>query len=208
MSEFKKRLYLYTFTVGPLGFIITFLSFLGVINFTFCGFALDSNDLLYIGKSNKIDVYDNGKYVNTVFEYDGGYFFTIQDEKLYIAASRDVIAVRDLTGKLIEIIDDSAHIEAKRLEKQKNVFLKDDAEYRATNTMGYYKITKLSNGESEVIFRKPLIDYICGVILLLSALSVPVFLITTCTIEYREGLQKEDANPKKPPLKSKDQRSI
>ena len=197
MNKYKRRFYKYIFVVGPILFILGCLSVFGVINTAYYGFALDESSFLYVGKTNKIDVYGNEGYVKTVFKKDGWYAFTIQDEKLYIATNSGAIKVLDLSGNLIETIDDSTNEEADRLEKQKSVFFKDDAEYRATNVLGYYKITKFSNGRSEIIYRRPALDYFCAIAQIAVIISVPVFLIMICPSWYREWLLGERAKSEK-----------
>ena len=177
--------------ICPIWFFVGCLFSSGIVNSSYHGFALDDNGLLYVGKHGKIDVYNKGQYIRTVFKNSGrGYAFTIQEEKIYIATydTIDIVIVMDLSGNLIKTIDDIDEKERRRLEMQKNVFTYDDSVYFATNTMGFYKITKTNDGKSEVIYQKPMLDYICGVVQnVVMPICILVSLITTIPRLLREN---------------------
>ena len=160
MKEYLKKLVIFGLFTLPLYVVFIFCTFTGLIVGSYYGFAVDNDDLLYIGKNSKMDVYDNGEFVRTVYRTERGYRFTIQEEHLYIA-SGGLVEITDLSGVLIETVDDSTRSELIRLSKQKNSFVTDDAKYMATNTFGFYKITKYNNdGGNEVVYQNPIFDFV------------------------------------------------
>jgi len=150
----------------------------GVITSSYYGFALDNNGVLYIGKSDGINIYANGQFTKTVYKTPGGYYFTIQDEKLYVATSGKVLEM-DLRGNLIEKRDDRGSQEIEKLHKQRNVFVTDDTKYRATGGLfGFYKITRYdNNGGSSVIYQSPILDFVLYLaVLAIAIISVILFI--------------------------------
>ena len=159
--------------------IVIFLYQICDINNFYRGFAVDDNRQLYVGKTSKIDVYENNEFVKTFKKVGAAIFsFTINDERLYLAAFAEV-QVMDLSGNLIERIDDSAEpSEFYRLRKERKEFVTDEAKYVATEIFGYYKITKYSiDGEKEVVYRMPTFDYVYGWIMIISNIGYGVMII-------------------------------
>ena len=131
-----------------------------IIVLSYYGFAVDSDELLYVAKDSGIDVYKNSKFVETIYEASNGYSFTIRDEKLHIATSGQV-KIMDLSGNFIEAIDDSIWPSERYLmNKQKDEFVTDNSRYVATNVLGFYKITKYNDSVREIIYHIPVVDYI------------------------------------------------
>ena len=154
---------------------------------TYDGFALDSNGVLYVGEAKGIATYENGKFVKIIHEENSlSFAFTIQDDKLY-AATGYRVEVMDLSGNLIETIDDSNSQEMYKLYRQRNSFVTDDALYIATNKLGYYKITKHNNGEGEIIFQTPIVDYIFGT----AKNIIPIICVIIFFTGYIKWLQKK-----------------
>jgi len=159
-SYMRKAIILFAISV-PILFVIAMLVVSGSLNTWYYGFALDNNGMLYVGKASKIDVYDNGEFINTVYQTNSsGYSFTIKDEKLYIADWSKVEEL-DLSGNLIDTIDDNNSKEWRNFHKQRNEFSTGNAKYVATNILGFYKITEYdSNGKSKIVYQVPIIDFI------------------------------------------------
>jgi len=159
MKGYIRKAVIFAVIAGPIWFIIGILIYYDVIEIYYDGFALDSNGLLYISDSKGISVYENGEYVKTVFRKET---FTIKDDKLYVAYAGKV-DIMDLSGNLIETIDDSQSKELHRLSYRRYVFITDEAKYIATRKYGFYKITKYSDGESETIFQMPTLNYVISI---------------------------------------------
>ena len=186
---FRKAL-IFSLIAGPIWFISMLSVMTDTITIKYDGFALDSNGLLYVGEAKGIAVYDDGEFVKTVYRMDAlVWAFTIHDDKLYISTAKTIM-VMDLSGNIIEIIDDSEAKAGDRLYGQRNVFVTDDASYIATNRFGYYKIAKHNNGESETIFQMPQLDIILGTALYV----IPIICLIIFFTGYINWLNERSQN--------------
>ena len=182
IRKYIKRLVIFGLVALPLYAVFTFCALTGAIVVSYYGFAVDNDGLLYVGKNSKIDVYDNGEYVETLYRTTYGYRFTIQDEHLYIA-SGGLVEITDLSGILIKTVNDSNRNELMRLNKQKKVVITEDARYVATNIFGFYKITKYNNdGGREVIYHKPIFDFVLS---LVGSIGLASFLIVFLVVRIK-----------------------
>ena len=174
---FVRKALIFALVAGPIWVVSVFCFLTDTITTNYEGFALDNNGLLYVGEAKGIGVYDNGEFVKTVYKGNAlVWAFTVQDEKLYVAAY-NMVEVMDLSGNLIETIDDSNASERKRLYAQRNVFVAGDARYVATNKFGFYRITKHSNGESETVFQTPILNFVLST-------AIPVITIIAVIIFF------------------------
>lgn len=204
-SKQKAILYIFLTIVVPLLTGIGFLEVLGKIDIRYNGFAIDHEERLYVSKSRRIDVYQDGVFIDTVFKTPRGYRFTIHDKKLYVNFGSK-IQIMDLSGNLIEEIDGNTLSSEERqfigkewskLHKQRNTFTKNGVEYRATDKWWLYQIEKVIEGDSsenEIIYQMPNFDYICKVIdkLLRPSLFVfpLIFLFYVAKDNKRRALEK------------------
>jgi len=192
--KFSKKAIIFGIVTWPICFIFISLIMSGAIVSAYYGFAVDNNGFLYVGKNSRIDVYDNGVFVKTVYETSYGYSFTIKNENLYIATESQV-KVMDLSGTLIETTDDSVWpTEQYRMDRDKSVFLTNNARYVATDILGFYKITRYNNnGTREIVYHIPVIDYaVHCAILFITIVSFVIFIRT-----HKKWLQDEKEKKKK-----------
>ena len=191
MKKYIKKLVLFGMITMPICGVFAICVVTGVIVVSYNGFAVDNDGMLYVGKNRKIDVYDNSEFVKTVYCTTRGYHFTIQDENLYIATGGQV-KIMDLYGRIIETIEDSTYGEEHRLAKERFLYVTDDARYVATNTFGFYKITKCSNdGGSEVVYQKPILDFVLG---LAGPLSFAAFMIFLFVVRLKSIAEEPPIN--------------
>ena len=158
---YLKKVFIYGAIVVPIYLVFIICAFTGAINTLYRGFTVDGDGLVYVGKEDKIDVYDNGEFVRTFHDRPGGYYaFTIQDGLFYIANGYSVLEM-DLAGNIVEEKDSDNTRELSRLRNHRNAVVTEDATYIANEFFAYYKITKYeTNGEKEVVFQSPIIDII------------------------------------------------
>lgn len=191
---FSRRTILFYMIGGPICFVSMILSLTGITVFGYEGFAVDNNGLLYVGENFKINVYDNGEFVDTIYKTTGGYRFTIQDEKICLATS-DKVKIMGLSGDVIKEYDDNdwtLDSEYYKLDKQRNVFITDDARYVATNTFGFYVITKHGNDETrEVIYHIPIVDFILYTARWLFLVLLPIIFLKEYVKWVREEKKKK-----------------
>ena len=182
MKRFSRKTLLFILIAGPIWYIAAFCAVTDHITIAYEGFAVDNSGLLYIGKGANLDVYDNGKYIKTIYKTTRAYRFTIQDEKIYMV-TEGLICTMDLSGNGFSYFDEGyekTHQEWDRLDKQRGVFETADAKYVAmdANTLvGLYKITKYDNsGGSTVVYQSRVIDAVLGLALpVLTIIGVIIF---------------------------------
>lgn len=143
---------------------------------SFHGFALDSRNLLYIGKDNAIEVY-NGK--EKVFDINPqssrAYAFTISNDVIILSTS-DFVYKIDLDGNVIEKDEDVNSKTYTDTEKAKKHFVTDNNEYFLKSNFGRYKITDKNN---TVLFEMPAAAYAFK---LLFIVSLIILLIYACAV--------------------------
>ena len=178
MKRYVKGVFIFVVIAGPIWFILVCLSVTDTITTNYNGFAVDSSGLLYVGEAKGIVVYNNGEFVEVVYSTNAAsWAFTVQDDKLYVAVVRK-IRIMDLSGTLIETIDDHQRKGFYRLYYQRNTFDTNDSKYIASNRFGFYKITKHSSEESTTVFQMPVLYYVIKIVQTVIVLIFAVLLLT------------------------------
>lgn len=115
--------------------------FLGAFHtLSFYGFALDSQNLLYVGRDNVIEVYKgNEKVFDINPKTSRAYAFTINNDIIVLSTSEFVYKI-DLSGNVIEKSEDIYSKTYTDIEKSKKRFKTDNNEYFLKNNFGRYKI--------------------------------------------------------------------
>lgn len=168
-----KMLFLFVGIVAPLIFIILILILTNSISLSYKGFAIDSQDNLYVGKDGGvIGVYSNGKLIKNIsLMTSKGYAFTIKNDRLVVAALSSVYTL-DLEGNILEKHDDLS-IEYNKIFKEKNNFIDSDGNsYCLKEFLGYYSIRAEDDTK---IFDMPVFDYVVKILLFLICISFIIF---------------------------------
>ena len=123
------------------GFLTVLSVFLGAFHtFPFCGFALDSQKLLYVGRDNAIEVYSG---TEKIFEINPqtsrSYAFTVTDDTIVLSTAEFVYEI-DLKGNVIKKSEDVNSKTYTDIEKSKKHFVTSDNEYFLKNNFVRYKI--------------------------------------------------------------------
>ena len=106
------------------GFLTILSVFLGAFHtFSFCGFALDSQKLLYVGRDNAIEVYSG---TEKIFEINPqtsrSYAFTVTDDTIVLSTAEFVYEI-DLKGNVIKKSEDVNSKTYTDIEKSKKHFV-------------------------------------------------------------------------------------
>ena len=85
------------------GFLTVLSVFLGAFHtFSFCGFALDSQKLLYVGRDNAIEVYSGTEKILEINpQTSRSYAFTVTDDTIVLSTAEFVYEI-DLKGNVIK----------------------------------------------------------------------------------------------------------
>lgn len=144
-----KMLFIFVGVVVPLLLIIIILVATNTVSLTYSGFAIDSENNLYLGKTGgKIDVYSGGKIVKSIsLMTSKGYAFTIKKDKLVVAALSNIY-ILDLEGNILEKKECLNDTEYNKLFKEKNIFIDSEGnKFILSNVFGYYSIKSRDNNE-------------------------------------------------------------
>ena len=146
------------------------MSVSGYASDEFDGFAVDSNNLLYVGRVSGIDVFENGIMIKTIKPPPNKtYRFTIEDENIKLSNSQEVYLL-DLDGNIISEAEDTYTHTYNELNKNKKEFIaKDGTKYNTHYKLGRLEILK--NGE-ECVYTMPLSDYIVRILFTIASLNL------------------------------------
>lgn len=146
----------------------------GTVVTSYEGFALDSNENLYLGEYGKINVYKEGSLLYSVDAHTSrAYAFTIQNDEILISTA-ETVYITDLNGNVISSYEDEDTSLFNKLKKDKKLFLIEWKYLQNTKNFGRSRIVK---DDGKVIYQMPLLDYIVKIGILISMLWLAVLAI-------------------------------
>lgn len=175
MKKSKNDIFWAFFAANLIAVIICgFLLITESVAFSFNGFAVDSQDQLYVGRGHSIDVIENGEIVQAITTCTSRSFaFTILNGDTILLSTGSKVCTTDTSGaNIIEQWDDTNSKTYHELNQNKFEFHSANGEtYTASRRWGLLKIYR----GSEQIYQMPIFDYI---VMLITAISVPLFVIS------------------------------
>lgn len=146
----------------------------GTVVTSYEGFALDSNENLYLGVYGKINVYKDGSLLYSVDAHTlRAYAFTIQNDKILISDA-ETVYIMDLNGNVISSYEDANTSLFNKLKKDKNSFSLNGNTYKIQKNFGRSRIVK---DDGKVIYQMPILDYIVKIGFLISMVWLVVLAI-------------------------------
>lgn len=146
----------------------------GTVVTSYEGFALDSNENLYLGVYGKINVYKDGSWLYSVDAHTlRAYAFTIQNDKILISDA-ETVYIMDLNGNVISSYEDANTSLFNKLKKDKNSFSLNGNTYKIQKNFGRSRIVK---DDGKVIYQMPILDYIVKIGFLISMVWLVVLAI-------------------------------
>lgn len=107
----------------------------GTVVTSYEGFALDSNENLYLGEYGKINVYKEGSLLYSVDAHTSrAYAFTIQNDEILISTA-ETVYITDLSGNVISSYEDADTSLFNKLKKDKNSFSLNGNTYKIQKTL-------------------------------------------------------------------------
>lgn len=139
----------------------------GTVVTSYEGFALDSNENLYLGEYGKINVYKEGSLLYSVDAHTSrAYAFTIQNDEILISTA-ETVYITDLSGNVINSYKDTDTSLFNELKSNKDSFSLNGSTYKMQKNFGRSRIVK---DDGKVIYQMPLLDYIVKIGILISML--------------------------------------
>ena len=149
------------------------------------GFAIDSNDNIYVGKDAKIDVYNpNGEWIreiNTITTR--GYRFTIQDDQILLDASTHLLTF-DLNGNLISKKEISESV-LSTLGRRRFV-TESGVVYTMENRFFRTSIFRNEGDQKIEVYKMPMLDFIVRIMFFGSIIS-GFIVIPIIIVKWRKG---------------------
>lgn len=129
----------------------------GKVSTSWNNFAIDSNERLYIGKRNSIEVYEDGKLVKTINPLSSRtYAFTIQNDDTLLLSTSTVEYVLDLDGNIISSKEDNGTNTYNKIKNNREFITENGKSYKLENHLGRYSLVC----DGVVVYQMPDFDYV------------------------------------------------
>lgn len=170
--------------------ILLFLCFLVVAGFCLAiageghGFGVDSNGYVYIGKSDQVEVFEEGRMIRAIqLPPHRAYYFTVQADDTILFSNSDYYYVLDLNGDVLSKKPEFEFQIFNRLKTQREVVTESGMRYLYQNIFGCEII---KNNDGEIIYQTPLKNYLP--LLMLSLMIICLcFPAIESIIQHRKG---------------------
>ena len=173
----SKSLAIFVGIYGPVILTCLFLMITGTVTLSISGFAVDSNNRLYIGKDSGITVYENGVIDHTINpKTSRGYIFTMQPNDTIVVSTGSVVYTMDIDGNLISQEEDFRSRMYHEIRKNGNPFYSTDGtKYTKRSPWGRIEIIQEIDGRVSIIYQMTLFDYIIKIVLAITFVSIFIF---------------------------------
>lgn len=149
------------------------------------GFAVDNVDRLYIGKQREIQVFENGKLLDSIrIPATRTYVFTIQDGNKLLLSTSTKIYVMDLDGNILETKEDLAADTYNQISYRKRMFVSDKGDvYKLTNSLGRTKIIK---NKTDLVYQIDVCSSVVKVLIVICFVAMFGFVIWMLSQQIRK----------------------
>lgn len=176
----RRLLIVFLIIEFPIFFISILLLSSGVVSLSYNGFGVDSNNVLYIGKSNLIEKYSNGELIGEIDpQTSRAYAFTLKKDDTIMLSTGSTIYTMDLDGKVLKTQEDELTLTFNNLKQIKEHTSSNGKTYHLKSFLGKESI--ISN-DGKIIFTTPLLDYVIKLVFFSCIIStivvVPIILCT------------------------------
>ena len=149
----------------PVGILFILLFFvivaLGYGSLEFCGFGIDNNDLLYVGRLHQIEIYEEGKQIEKIdTPIDRGWVMTVDENSNIVVSNMSKIFLLDATGEILTTQTDIHGKAYYTIRDIRQIQSLDGAVYQLKFKWIWPTIFK--NGS--VIYRTPFVDVIMRIL--------------------------------------------
>lgn len=176
----KKLLIIFLTIEFPIMFISILLLSSGIVSFSNNGFGVDSNNVLYIGKSNAIEKYSDGKVIGKINPLTSrAYAFALKNNDTIILSDASRVYTLDLDGNIIQKQEDEMTSTFNKIKQIKKHISSNGKTYYLKSSFGREIIV---SDDGETIYKTPLFDYIVKLLFFSCVISIIVVVpIILCT---------------------------
>lgn len=163
-------------------FFALILTFSDMVSVTFNGVAVDSKKHLYVGKDDKIEIYENGELLKMLkTKTDKVYYFTVQSDDTILISNGMMVYIIDFDENILDSYKDVNSRTYSKLKNSKDVFTASDG----TN---YYRKSHFGkniivDSKDNQLYETPAFDYSIKLTVLIVFISW-IILIPITIIKY------------------------
>lgn len=154
------------------------------------GFAVDSQNRIYVGESNGIEVHENQLHVLTINpQTSRSYVFTILEDDTILLSTPTKVYHMDLTGEIMDTWEDNGADTFNQIQYQKHRFTSANGdEYKVKGLLGRTRIVK---NETEVVYRISLLSFIVKILEPLAAIGLCITVACCMYISFDKKSNKQ-----------------
>lgn len=172
--------------------LVLYLS--GAVTLSLEAIAVDSEGAIFIGKYERIDVYQDGKLIQTLpTKTSRAYVFTIDDSDLIHLYPGEMEYIIDRNGEILQEKEvDSQFIFSDEYAKRKRFTASDGTEYRIRGNYIWPRVTK----NNVTVYRVSVLSFVVNII---SSVDIVVFSLSILGLavrELRKSYQKTEMSTK------------
>lgn len=153
------------------------------VSITNNGFAVDADQILYLGKDAKIVVIDNGQVVREISaKTSRGYRFTVVEGNTILLSNGSTVYTMDLEGNVLtKSTDEQSKLYNELQFQSKFTDVRGDT-YTLSRPWGRLRITK----DDTLIYQAPLLDSIVVIAMVLSGVVAAILGLFAAAIYHRQ----------------------
>jgi hypothetical protein len=139
-------------------------------------FAVDSKDRVYVGKHNRIDIYDSGVLVESIrTKTTREYVFTIEPDDRLLLATSTTVYYMDTSGNVLSRFDDPTGDVHRQIKRARKEFVSQQSDvYHMRNVLGWHYIVK---NNSETVYRISVLSFLTKIVLWTAAVFFVGFVL-------------------------------
>lgn len=178
MKESQQRLAIFATSLLCVFGLCFLLIVTGVATPFISGFAVDSNDRIYIGNQNQICVYEGDALIQKISpQTSRSYAFTIVDDHILLSTSITVYTM-DLDGNIIDTQEDPGAHTYNQIQYSKRQFISNNNDtYKLKGQIGWTRIVK--NG-TETVYQISFLSFLVKILFfggVSAVIIVPVWML-------------------------------
>jgi len=175
MNKNTMRIWLFTPIIFLIILVCLVFYMVGIAGSVVC-FGVDSNDCLYVGFGDKIEVYEGKTMIRELSpKTSKSYLFTILPDDVILLTTASVDYKLNLDGSIIEKTENAGSGLYNDMQKGKRTFMSPNGDfYKMRSVLGQTTIEK--NGDT--VYQEPIISVITGYLILICSIALVVCVIS------------------------------
>ena len=149
------------------------------------GFGVDSSQIVYIGKPDRIDRFENCVACDPIpLPHYRTYYFTVQENDTILVSNATRIDLYSLSGTQIDTFPDKNSSTYNELQWTKKFQAPDGDTYRVKSLLGFRIILR---NNKEIVYQTPMGEYMLYILGIFSILIIALSVVFMLTSLYPEN---------------------